>query len=222
MKIHTNHIEIYYTQCGSGTPLILLHGNGENHHIFDALTAHLQQHFCVYALDSRNHGQSSHTGIYDYDVMAEDVHTFIQALDLGQVNLLGFSDGAIISLLLAIRHPQQIKRMALLGVNLRPEDFDAESYQYVKETWENTHAPLFRLMLEQPDIALESLGNVDIPTLLVAGENDIYRPELYDDLLNTLPQAELKIMTGHDHGSYIIGQHLLYPELLRFFSGTAC
>ena len=220
MKAQVNHIELFYEKSGAGAPLIMLHGNGEDHHIFDAITAKLQQHFTVYAIDSRNHGQSSNTGTYAYDTMAEDIDAFIQAFDLRPANIIGFSDGAIISLMLAMKHPESIHKMALLGVNLKPDDFTPESYQYVKDTYEKTKDPLFRLMLEQPNIELDDVRNVNIPTLLIAAENDIYRPDLYRDLVNALPDAQLKIMQGHEHDSYIVNQDMLYPDLLQFFKNN--
>ncbi len=218
MIIHTNDIDLFYEKSGCGAPLILLHGNGEDHHIFDPIAEKLRRHFTVYALDSRNHGQSAKTGDYAYDSMAGDVYAFIRALDLDRVHIAGFSDGAIIALMLAMAHSEVISRMALLGVNLKPADFTAESHQYIRDVYEKTGDPLFRLMLEQPDIELDALGNVHIPTLLIAGEHDIYRPELYPELMQALPDARLKIMTGHGHDTYIVNQTMLYPDLRDFFA----
>lgn len=218
MVITANGVDLFYEKSGGGEPLLLLHGNGEDHHIFDVLSAKLQNDFTLYAIDSRNHGQSEKTDVYSYETMAEDVYGFIQSLSLGKVHLLGFSDGAILSLLLAMRHEACVSKMALLGVNLTLADFTDESVRFIKETYETTHDPLFRMMLEQPDIALCDVRAVAVPALVVAGENDIFKPETFVDLAAALPKATLKIMCGHDHDSYIVDQDLLYPDLVHFLS----
>ena len=218
MLLKTNNITLNYKKTGSGgTSLILLHGNGEDHHIFDALSDKLQNHFTIYALDSRNHGESEKTDEYSYEVMVEDVYGFIQALQLDKVDVIGFSDGAIISLLLAIKYPSTINKMALLGVNLKPSDFTDESYQFIQNTYAETKDPLFKMMLEQPNIELKEIKNIQIPTFIIAAENDIYKQETFIQLADTLPNAILKIVPDHDHGSYIIDNGMLYQELLSFF-----
>ncbi|MDU5333346.1 alpha/beta hydrolase [Enterococcus sp.] len=220
MNIHTNGISLFYQVSGSGEPMLLLHGNGEDHQIFTELGAKLADHYTVYAIDSRNHGQSQKTEDYSYETMVNDIFGFIEELDLGPVDLVGFSDGAIIGLMLAMKEPMLIKKMALLGVNLKPEDFTEESYQFVKETYEETKDPLFKLMLEQPNIELEEVRKVVTPTLLIRADGDIFKPETYINLLATLPNATLKIMNDHDHASYISNQDMLYPHLMDFFGNN--
>lgn len=217
MKINVNGVSLFYEKSGEGAPLILLHGNGENHHIFDEIAEKLQDSFTIYSIDSRNHGESQKTNDYSYGVMAEDIFEFIKALELGAVNIIGFSDGAVISLLLAMKHENIILKMALLGVNLKPEDFKAESYEFIKNTYEKTNDPLFQLMLEQPRIDYEDVMQIQIPTLIVAAENDIFKPEMFVKLSKSIPNSELKIMLGHEHDSYIVNQSILYQDFCNFF-----
>lgn len=220
MYIEINGISIFYEIRGTGTPLILLHGNGEDHHIFDKLADRLAADFTVYAVDSRNHGLSQRTEDYSYGTMAKDIGCLIQALGLNQPFLAGFSDGAIIGLILAMKQPRALSRMALLGVNLKPGDFTEECLRYMMDTYRETKDPLFKLMLEQPDIEPEDLRTVDMPVLLVWAEHDLFRPETYTALAAALPNARLKIMAGHDHGSYIANQDLLCPDLTAFFRSS--
>lgn len=210
-------IRLFYERGGDGPPLLLLHGNGEDHHIFDPLRKKLEKHYTVYAVDSRNHGQSSRTQVYTYDAMAGDIDAFIGALGIGPVYLVGFSDGAIIGLLLAMRHPQAVARMALLGINLSPEDFTETCYREMAEDFARTGDPLLGMMLTQPDITLQQTKAVDVPTLLIAGERDVIRPEVFSALAQAMPQASLMTLPGHDHDSYIVGQDLLYADLVAFF-----
>jgi len=217
VTITVNGIGLYYEKTGAGAPLLLLHGNGEDHAIFDALAAKLSADFTVYALDSRNHGQSEKTDDYAYETMTADVEMFLAALGLADVYLAGFSDGAIIGLLLALRKPSAIRKMALLGVNLSPADFTDESLAFIRDTYAGTNDPLLKLMLEQPQIALDAVRMVRVPTLLLAAEEDVFKPESFERLAAAMPGAELQVIAGHDHGSYVIGNDMMYPVLRTFF-----
>lgn len=217
MTIHVNGVTLFYELRGSGQPMILLHGNGEDHTIFDELADKLKHHFTVYMVDSRNHGQSSKTEDYSYDTMAEDLYVMILSLSLGKVHVLGFSDGAIIALKLAMKHSGAVSKMALLGINLSPEDFTEENYQFVLESYRETGDPLFKLMLEQPDMKLDELRNVNISALVIAAEHDLFKPETFGELVKALPNARLKLMPGHEHDSYIVHQDMLYPDMIDFF-----
>lgn len=99
MFINVNNIRLYYEKHGEGNPLILLHGNEENHFIFDEAVEKLKKYYTVYTLDSRGHGQSEKVKEYHYQDMANDIKNFIKQLDLKKVTLMGSSDGAIIGLL---------------------------------------------------------------------------------------------------------------------------
>lgn len=216
MKITIGDIQLNYTKHGNGFPLILLHGNGEDHHIFDKLGKLLKEDYTVYAIDSRNHGESSKTDDYSYASMAKDLKEFIKILKLKEVSIVGFSDGAIIALTLAIDNPKLFRKMVLLGVNLQPSDFKEEYIKELLGEYKKTENPLLKLMLEQPNIELKQLRNVTTPTLIVAAEYDLFKPELYSSMVKTLPNAELIIMPGHNHDSYVIGQDILYSHLRDF------
>lgn len=217
MKQVANKVNLFYTCSGSGNPLILLHGNGEDHQIFSQLTKKLAKYYTVYAIDSRNHGKSELTKDFSYETMSADIADFMDVLDLQEVSLVGFSDGGIVGLLLGIQQQPRLKKMAVLGPNLSPDDFTEESLAFVKEEYAETNNPLYKLMLEQPNIPIESLSRIQIPTLIIGAENDIYKPELFPSLATHLPNSQLIIVEGHDHGSYIIDNDLLAEPLLHFF-----
>lgn len=217
MIVEANGITLYYCTFGSGSPMLLLHGNGEDHTIFDALADKLQVHAKLYAVDSRNHGKSEKTGDYTYETMAEDIYCTTKKLGLAPAMLIGFSDGAIIGLMLAMRHPQCLSKAALLGVNLSPDDFTPDCLAYLKEEYTKAPDPLTQMMLEQPQISLEDVRDVRTPVLLVSGEDDLFRPQLYPQLAAAMPNARSVVMPGHTHDSYLRDCDLLYPELSAFF-----
>lgn len=216
MEIRVNDITLHYTKEGNGLPIILLHGNGEDHHIFDALILKLKNDFTVYAIDSRNHGLSSKTNDFGYEIMATDIIGFIRNVGLQKPSIIGFSDGAIISLLIALQDNSIFNKIVLLGVNLKPSDFKEENLEWLKTEYKNTNDPLLRLMLEEPDIELDSLKNIPNPTLVVAAEDDIFKEQLFHDITATMPNAQLKIITGYDHAGYVIDQDILYNDLIEF------
>ncbi|MDR1870650.1 MAG: alpha/beta hydrolase [Deltaproteobacteria bacterium] len=218
MFIKVNGARLFYEKTGAGSPLILLHGNSEDHHIFDKIAGKLANRFTVYALDSRAQGESEKTGDISYALMAEDVYSFIQELGLGQVNIIGFSDGAIIAVLLGLKRLEVLNRVALLGLNLNPQDFTDEGREIVKSIIAKDDSPVLALMLKEPDIQLASLAEIKVPALVVAGENDIFKPKIFPAIAKALPQAELKIIKGHDHMSYIVDNDMLYDDFVQFFS----
>ena len=92
MYIQLNGQVIYYEKTGEGSPIILAHGNGETHKIFDILIPELSRKHTVYALDTRGHGESASPEQYHYSDMAEDIAAFVHALDLTKPAFYGFSD----------------------------------------------------------------------------------------------------------------------------------
>lgn len=216
MNIDVNNITLNYNKRGNGNPVILLHGNGEDNSIFDKLTDKLKQHYTVYCIDSRNHGKSSKTNDYSYEAMAEDIRCFIEKLQLTNVSLIGFSDGAIVGLLLALQHGSIINKLVLLGVNLQPSDFKKSIYNYMLQEYKENKDPLIKLMLEQPNINLRELKNINIPTLIIGGEHDIFYRQKFRDIAKAIPHSQLMILKGHDHSSYITNEDVLYPDLLAF------
>jgi pimeloyl-ACP methyl ester carboxylesterase len=218
-EISVNGTTLHYAKSGSGSPLLLLHGNGENHHIFDVIAARLAADFTVYSIDSRNHGESGKTDQYSYDVMSEDFYQFILAMKLDKPDIIGFSDGAINALILALNHGEAVGKMALLGINLHPEEIKAEILAEIKAGYEETKDPLYKLILEEPNIDLSSLAGVTNPTLVIAGEDDLIYTEVFLNVSAVIPNAVLLIFGEQDHTSYIVETDFLYPYAMAFFKG---
>ena len=216
MTLKANGIDLFYKKSGNGAPLLLLHGNGEDHTIFDELSEKMQKHFTIYAIDSRNHGQSSKTTDFSYQTMAEDISQFITALDLKDVSIVGFSDGAIIATMLELEHPNTFKQMVLLGINLKPSDFKEENLAYLSAEDEKTKDPLLKLMLEEPNIELSSLKAINTHTLVVRAEDELFDDALYTEIVNTMPNAQLLIMENHSHDSYVVNSDTLFNHLIVF------
>ena len=221
MKIRVNNTELYYEVVGSGSPLILIHGNGESHEIFDEAVKLLKPHFTCYCLDSRGHGQSENVSEFHYADMAEDVYQFIQALSLQNVTYYGFSDGGIIGLLLASKYPDLIDRMIISGANTSPaaiEDWVMVNFPDYRRIMKKD--PLFKLMMTEPDITAEQLAAIRIPTLVLAGSKDVIDEEDTRFIASSIPNATLKILVGEDHDSYIIGSGKIAELILEYCGKT--
>ena len=217
MYIDVNNVKLYYEVIGSGSPLILIHGNGESHEIFDEAVKLLSEHFTCYLLDSRGHGPSQKVSEYHYADMAEDVYQFIQALSLHNITFYGFSDGGIIGLLLASRYPDLFGRMIISGANTSPAAISG----WVEEAFQNWRqimkkSALFKLMMTEPDITREQLASIKSPTLVLAGSEDVIAETDTRFIAESIPGAELRILPGEDHDSYIVGSTKVAELILEF------
>jgi pimeloyl-ACP methyl ester carboxylesterase len=104
--IQVNGLNMYYEECGSGMPLILLHGGTETCHMWQPFLSTFVPHFRVITPDSRAHGRTNNpAGELSYHLMADDVVAFIQALNLTKPLVFGYSDGGQITLEIGLRYP---------------------------------------------------------------------------------------------------------------------
>lgn len=220
MYIQVNGIELFYEKTGQGSPVLLLHGNGENHTIFDVLTKQLSQNHTVYAIDSRDHGKSSRVKILDYESMTKDTVSLIQELKIERPILYGFSDGGIIGLLLAIKYPRILSKLIVSGVNLRPDGMKNKYVISMKINYFFTGNNKIKLMLTQPDIAESDLQKIVTPALLLAGSNDLIKNEHTAMIAKNIPDSTLKILEGESHASYVVHSKKLYDIIKPFLSGN--
>ena len=204
MYIQLESQVINYEHTGEGAPLILLHGNGEDHHIFDELVAAIFDRYEIYALDTRGHGESATPAEYHYTDMADDVANFIEYYDIKKPAILGFSDGGIIALLTAIRHPETVGRLIVCGANTTPKGLKWRTRREIKKDYKKTKSDLIAMMLREPNITDIQLKGIRVPTVVVAGEKDIIAPKHTQYIAETIPGATIHIMEGENHGSYVI------------------
>jgi|SRR5690554_4599811 len=213
-----NGIKLHYEIIGAGEPLLLLHGNGDSLEGLKKLGQALASHYKVYLIDSRGHGMSSnHNEVVDYPDFAEDIDLFIKQLNLDKVNIIGHSDGAIISALMAMEGKAYLNKIVLLGISLNFEQMRDVWKNWVYNEYEKTnHHPLIKLILEKPNIKMSDLSKIKIPTYVVAGERDIIDTHLYFEMAETIENSDILILKGENHSSYIIDNDMFAKYALSF------
>ena len=217
MIAKVNGIDLYYEKTGNGRPLVMVHGNGEDHKIFDEAVAILQRDFTCYAVDSRCHGQSG-SGELHYQDMAEDMLAFLEALDLRDVVFYGFSDGGIIALLAAAK-TDRITTLITSGANTTPEGMKTGLRLFTRLVYYFNKDPKLALMLNEPHISDETLRSIRARTLVMAGSRDVIPEKETRHIAAEIPGAELKILPGEGHGSYIAHKEKIAGLIRDFVKG---
>lgn len=216
MYVDVNNISMFCEVSGEGRPLILVHGNGEDHEIFDKTVKILKDKFTCYAVDSRGHGLSSSVKEYHYTDMARDMKAFMEKLDLRDVTFVGFSDGGIIGLLTAM-DSDRITNLIVCGANMNPGGVKKSYDILFRMEYAIKKDPLFKLMFTEPDITVEMLGEIKARTLVLAGSGDLIREEQTTCIAESIRDAKLVILEGEDHGSYVVHSEKL-GHIVRAFA----
>jgi pimeloyl-ACP methyl ester carboxylesterase len=207
-------VKFYYEIHGRGEPLLLVHGNGGSIADFKAQMPYFGKRYRVIAMDSRDQGRSSDSaGAITYEKMADDLAALLDHLEVGPVNVLGWSDGGIEALLLAMRYPGKVKKVAAMAANLNPteEAVHPEVIAAAKAMLANVPAvaretpqgrrevKLTQLLLDEPHIELTALSAIMAPTLILASDHDVIRDEHTVAIYRHIPNAQLAIFPNATH-----------------------
>lgn len=215
MYIDTGKIKLFYEKTGHGTPLIMLHGNGEDHTIFNKAISILKKHYTVYAIDSRNHGKSDTAGELHYKDMADDIYDFITILNIKKPIIYGFSDGGIIALILAVKHQDILSRIIVSGVNTKPDGLKAIHRLTYKISYFFTKSKRIKMMLTEPNITDDMLKKIKIPTVITAGSNDMIRQRHLKHIADCIENSTFTIFKGELHGSYVVNSTKIAEFILK-------
>lgn len=216
MKVKVNDIVLNYDVVGSGYPIILLHGNGENYTIFNKLIDKLKEDYTVYAVDSRCHGESDDTEEVSYNLMAEDIIAFIKELNIENPMLYGFSDGGIVGLLVAIKEPELLSKLIVSGVNINPKGLKNGTYMFCKVVSFFNRNKLIKLMVNEPNITIEELQSIKVPTVLLVGDRDCIKLSHTKLIHRNIKDSKLEIVRKANHFNYIIGKDRIYNILKKY------
>lgn len=231
--VKANGIDIHYREYGQGDAVLLLHGNSESGQSFSRQIPDLSQEYYVLAMDSRGQGYSTNDGTkVSYELMAEDVIAFLNALNIEKVNVIGWSDGGIIGLLLAMKYPDRINSLATMGANLFNDHTSLESevneelkkeLQQLTDLNKEEHAfriEMIKLMLTEPNIDPKDLSRITCATLIMAGSKDAVKRNHTKLIASKIPNAELVIFKDGTHDEPVENPDRFNKTVMKFLEAN--
>lgn len=226
-------IRIYCEIYGAGKPLLLIHGNNGSIKSFAHNIPYFAARYQVIVADSRAQGNSTDPGAaLTFEMMADDEAALLDALKIDSAYVIGWSDGGINALLLALRHPGKVIKLAATGANLWPEAsafapgvwqqektfYDAHKNQVRDTAKEKNDWKLFLLDWNQPHISLAALHAIHCPSLIICGDHDVISIEHTVQIFQNIPQAALWVVPGSGHPTLIEHADEFNRTVDNFFS----
>jgi pimeloyl-ACP methyl ester carboxylesterase len=225
-------INLYYETYGQGKPLLLIHGNGGSIRDWRYQIPYFSKTYKVIAVDSRAQGKSQDSSdVLNYEMMADDFDALLTHLKIDSAYVIGWSDGGINGLLLAIRHPEKVKKLAITGANLVPgtsaisaDGIKAISADLAKLRAANQDAAtkntikLLHMMEIEPHIPLTDLHKIKCPVLVMGGDFDVIKPAHTLQIFENIPQAYLWIFPESGHGTVHRYKDEFNKKVLHFFT----
>jgi pimeloyl-ACP methyl ester carboxylesterase len=232
-------LRLYVEQRGHGPALVLLHGGMGNGRQFANQIPDFAPRFHLVIPDLCGQGRTSwRAGRLTYHDMAEDVIALLDHLHLRRVSVMGWSDGGIVGLDLAIHHPDRIDRLVTFGANTTPDGLNPPDIEWnrtatpaslgpdARRDWsalapdpsafDSSMANILAMWRTQPEITAAQLHSIRARVLVCAGEHDVIRPEHTEALARAIPGAERWIVPGASHGAMIEQPALVNARVLEF------
>lgn len=217
-------VKTWYDEQGEGDPLVLLHGGLVPNESWGMQMPEFSAQFHVLAPERRGHGRTPDVeGPLNYDDMAADTIGFIEKVVGGPAHLVGWSDGGIVGLLVAIERPDLVRKLVAISANYdltavpaelqeglgsaRPdsEDMAMPRAMHVavapggEESWKVLFEKFQVMAHTQPNIAVEELGRITAPTLVISGDDDLITLEHTTTMYRAIPNAQLAVVPGTSH-----------------------
>lgn len=231
-----NGAKIWYATFGKGKPVILIHGGLGNSNNWGYQVPALAKQYQVIVMDSRGHGRSTNDqNVYSYSTMANDVIGLMDHLNIKQAAIVGWSDGAIIGLDMAIHHPERVSKLFAFAANSNPNGtidgsniplfkkafgYAKLDYQKLSPTPKNFEVFLNQIKImwaTQPNFSKSQLNHIKVPTWIVDGDHDqIIKREDTEFMAAQIPKAGLLILPNVNHFALIQDPEMFNACLLRF------
>lgn len=233
-------VHTWYEAQGHGDPLVMLHAGLDTNASWGGEIAALAEHFRVLAPERRGHGHTPDVeGPLTYRVMADDTAAFVETVIGGPVHLVGWSDGAILAMLLALARPELVRKLVLIGGAVDVSAYtpewleatrlaaDSEVYQPFRavydvvspdgpEHWPVVFSKMTSMWRTEPHISLSELRRIQARTLVMAGDDDLVSLEHTFAIYRAIPVAELAVVPGTSHLAPIEKPELVNGLILDF------
>lgn len=215
-----NGILMYYATYGAGDPVLLIHGGLGHADLWGAQVADLMADHLVIVADSRGHGRSSRDAQpYGYALMASDYVALLDHLKIDKVDLVGWSDGGIIGLEIAMTHPGRLDHLFAHAANITVDGVDpsvaedavfgayiakmADHYVRLSPTsdqFDGFVAQISEMWATQPNWTDDAVKAISVPTTIVLGEHDeAITREHTEKIAGLIPGSKLVILPGVSH-----------------------
>jgi pimeloyl-ACP methyl ester carboxylesterase len=234
--------QLWYATFGKGgPPVILLHGGlADSGYWGNQVPVLVHDGHRVILIDSRGHGRSSRDKRpYTYELMESDVVAVMDALHVDKAAVVGWSDGAIIGLVMALKNPERLTRVFAFAANMDPSGVKADTGRnptFVRFEREAAAAykrmsptpddyPLFRLAINrmwdtEPNYKAADLARITTPMAIVDGDHDeAIEPDHTRYLARTIPGAQLIILPGVSHFAMLQDPAAFNAAMLGFIDG---
>jgi len=260
-NLNIGNFRLFYEDRGRGEPILLVHGMGSDHTVWEGMIPLLKKNYRVLAVDLRGHGASSKPqGPYSIKLFAQDMYQFIESLGISQVHFIGHSMGGAIGLELTLQHPEIIGSLTLISSFayadsplrdvlkelkkiLTQEGYNAffnaclqlaNTTEFIQDNKE-----LFQVIMNDMAKTISisairdtlnacgevdfrtSLKNVKTPTMIIAGEDDIFTPPSHSiKIKNAIYNSKIEIINNGTHNMLVERPQetcdLIYPFLKEF------
>jgi pimeloyl-ACP methyl ester carboxylesterase len=225
-----NGHRLYFEIMGSGTPLLLLHGGGDSiDSSFSKQLVSFSSGHEVIAPEQVGHGHTPDLAApLSYSEMMEDTASLLKQLRVSRVDVVGWSDGGILALMLAAHHPELVRRLVVSGANISPDgleerDLDAmrRDIRDARHDSANFGEKLTALWLSAPtrtELSADLLGRIQQPVLVMSGDHDVIRLEHTLQIYRALPKGQLYILPDTHHGTFEERPQWVNPVVLSFLA----
>ena len=231
-----NGIKIWYAEFGQGEPVILLHGGLANSNYWGEQVPALAAHYRVIVMDSRGHGRSSRNARpFGYDLMAADVIGLMDYLHIRKAAIVGWSDGAILGLDIAIHHPERLTKVFAFAANSDPSGVSdivhspvftayiaraAKEYEALSPTpheYAAFLAQIEKMWATQPNFTAAQLESISVPVWIVDADHDeAIKRENTEFMAAHIPNVGLLLQPDVSHFSFIQDPQQFNSDVLHF------